>query len=88
MFEIRLRILDARVRETDPGSFLGVAEGFPQVLVHATTVERAERDLVNELEEHLRRLMDFEATHLQLDDFPTVRATRLWLSPVALWAPG
>ncbi len=81
MFEIRLRVLDVRERDTDPPSFLGVAEGFPQVLVHATTVEQAEKDLVNALEEHLNRQMDHEATLLQLDDFPTVRVSRLRLSP-------
>jgi hypothetical protein len=79
MLEIRLRILDVRERETDPFSYLGIAEGFPDVLVHATSVEQAERDLVNAVEEHLRRLMDHEATRLQLDDFPTVRVVHLFL---------
>ncbi len=77
MLEIRLRILDVRERATDPPSFLGIVEGFPQVLVHSATVEQAERDLVNALEEHLRGLMDQEATRLELDDFPTVRTIRL-----------
>ena len=79
MLEFRLRVLDVREHDTDPPSFLGIAEGFPGILVHATTVERAERDLVNALEEHLRRLMDQEATRLQLDDFPTVRVIRMQL---------
>ena len=82
MFEFRLRILDARERDTDPFSFLGIVEGFPEILVHARTVEQAERDLVSALEEHLGRLMDFEATRLQLDDYPTLRALRLRLGPV------
>ena len=77
MLEIRLRVLDVREREKDPPSFLGIAEGFPGVLVHATTVDQVERDLVNALEQHLRRLMDYEATRLQLDDFPTVQIIRL-----------
>lgn len=81
MFEIRLRILDVRERETDPPSFLGIVEGFPEILVHATTVEQAERHLVNALEGHLARLMNLEATRLQLDDFQTVRVSRLWLGP-------
>lgn len=80
MLEIRLRILNVRERDTDPNSFLGIVEGFPEVLVHATTVEQAEKDLLNGLEEYLGRLMDHEATRLQLDDFPTVRVIRLHLS--------
>lgn len=84
MLEIRLRVLDVRERGTDPPSFLGIAEGFPGVLVHATTVEQVERDLMYALEAHLQQLMDHEATRLQLDDFPTVRAVRLRLTrPVA-----
>ena len=79
MFEFRLRILDARERDTDPFSFLGIVEGFPEILVHARTVEQAERDLVNALEGHLRGLMDQEATRLQVDDYPTVRIVRLRL---------
>lgn len=81
MIEFRLRILDVRGRETDPASFLGIVEGFPEILVYATTVEQAERDLVKTLEEHLNRLMDHDATRLQLDDFPTVRVVRLTLGP-------
>jgi len=81
VLEIRLRILDVPERETDPPSFLGLVEGFPQVLVHAASVDQAERDLVNALEGHLARLMDPEATRLQLDDYPTVRVVRLHLSP-------
>ena len=81
MLEIRLRILDARERETDLPSFLGIAEGFPQVLVHALTVEQTERELVGALDRHLTKLMDHEATWLQLDDYPTVRVARLRLRP-------
>ena len=79
MLEIRLRVLDVREHDTDPPSFLGIVEGFPGILVHATTVEQTERELVNALEEHLRHLMDHEATRIQLDDFPTVRVVRLHL---------
>ena len=79
MLEIRLRVLDVRERDTEPASFLGIAEGFPGILVHATTIAQVERDLVNALEEHLTRLMDHESTRLQLDDFPTVRVVRLHL---------
>jgi predicted RNase H-like HicB family nuclease len=77
VLEIRLRILDVQESDVGPNSFLGIVEGFPEILMHATTVEQAERDLVNALEEHLRRLMDQEATRIQLDDFPTVRVSRL-----------
>jgi predicted RNase H-like HicB family nuclease len=75
MFEFRLRILDV-----GEGSFLGIVEGFPEVLVHSTTVEQAERDLVNALAEHLNRLVNYDATRLELDDFPTMRLARLRLS--------
>ena len=79
MFEFRLRILDARERDTDPFSFLGIVEGFPEILVHARTVEQAERDLVNALGEHLHRIMDYDATRLELDDFPVVNVVTLRL---------
>lgn len=81
MLEIRLRILDVRDRPSDPPSFLGIAEGFPEVLVHSTSAEGAEIDLVNALEEWLRRRMDSEATRVQLDDYPTVRVLRIGLGP-------
>lgn len=80
MFEIRLRLLDVRESATDSPSFLGIVEGLPQVLVHATTVEQAERDLANALEEYLLRLMDYETTRLELDEFPAVRVVRLNLA--------
>ncbi|MGA8537357.1 MAG: hypothetical protein WB789_08200 [Thermoplasmata archaeon] len=83
MFEIRLRILDLRERESDLPSFIGIVEGFPQVLVHATTVEQGERDLTNALIEHLRRLQDHETTRIDWDEFPTVRVVRLRLTPLA-----
>ncbi len=81
MFEFRLRILDVRERETDPPSFLGIVEGFSEVLVHATSAEQAETDLVNVLADHLKRLQDRESTRIDWDDFPTVRAIRLHLGP-------
>jgi hypothetical protein len=80
VFEFRLRILDVRERDTDPPSFLGIVEGFPEVLVHSTSPEQAERDLSNTLIEHLRRLQDQEATRIDWDDFPTVRMVRFYLS--------
>jgi hypothetical protein len=81
MFEFRLRILDAREHGSDPGSLLGIVEGFPGILVHAATASVAENDLTNALIEHLRQLQHPEATALELDDFPTVRVMRLYLSP-------
>ena len=83
VFEFRLRILDARERDTDPFSYLGIVEGFPEILVNARTVEQTERDLVNVLEVHLRGLINQEATQLQLDDFPTVRAIRVAVVPAS-----
>ena len=80
MFEFRLRILDARERETDTFSYLGIVEGFPDILVHTTSVEQAEIDLVNALTEHLERLLDHDSSRLQLDDMPTVRSFRLHLT--------
>ncbi len=79
MFEFRLRILDVREREGDPPSFLGIVEGFPQILIHATSAGQAERDLTNALVEHFRQLQDRETTRIDWDDFPTVRVIRLGL---------
>lgn len=79
MFEFRLRILDVREQDTDPPSFLGIVEGFSQILVYATSPEQAEKDLVNALIEHLKRLQNNEATRIDWDDFPTVRAVRVHL---------
>jgi hypothetical protein len=81
MIEFRLRIMDARECDTDPPSFLGIVEGFPEVLVHATSTEQAERDLENALAEYLMRLQDREPTRIDWDDFPTVRQLRLRLGP-------
>ncbi len=80
MFEIRLRVLDVREGESDPPSFLGIAEGFPLVMSHAVTAAEAEADLVRALIDHFESLKAPEATRLQLDDFPTVRVARALLS--------
>jgi predicted RNase H-like HicB family nuclease len=79
MFEFRLRILDVREWEMDPPSFLGIVEGFPEILVHATSPEQAETDLTRALADHLERLQDRETTRIDWDDFPTVRVVRLTL---------
>ena len=75
MFEIRLRIL-----AYGPRQFLGIAEGFPDILTFSSTAERAEIDLTNAVEDHLRRSMNYEGTRMDWDDYPTVRAARLLLS--------
>ena len=75
MFEIRLRIL-----AYGPHQFLGIAEGFPEILTFSSTAERAEIDLTNAVEDHLRRSMNLEGTRLDWDDYPTVRLARLRLS--------
>ena len=80
MFEFRLRILDVRERDTDPPSFLGIVEGFPAVLIHATSPAQAEADLIRALIDQLQRIQDHEATRIDWDDFPTVIAIRLYLS--------
>jgi hypothetical protein len=82
MFEFRLRVLDVRERDTDPSSFLGIVEGFPEILVHASSPEQAEADLTRALVDHLDRLQDRESTRIDWDDFPTVRVRRLYLSPL------
>ncbi len=79
MFEFRLRILDARESDAGPNSFLGIVEGFPEILVHSESIEQAELDLANSLIEHLSRRQDREATRIDWDDFPTVRISRLHL---------
>ena len=70
-----------REREADPPSFLGIVEGFPQILTHSTSVEQAEADLTRALVDHLERLQDRESTRIDWDDFPTVRSLRLYLGP-------
>jgi predicted RNase H-like HicB family nuclease len=74
MFEFRLRIL-----EVGEDSYLGIVEGFPEVMVHATSACQAEADLVRALAAHLEGLHDREATRLELDENPTVRVVRLVL---------
>ena len=74
MFEIRLRIL-----AYGPRQFLGIAEGFPDILTFSSTAEQAEIDLTNAVEDHLRRSMNPEGTRLDWDDYPTVRVVRLIL---------
>jgi hypothetical protein len=74
VFEIRLRILDV-----GEGYFLGIAEGFPEVLVYGQSMRETEADLTRALIAHLEKLKDHEATRLELDDFPTVRVARLYL---------
>jgi hypothetical protein len=81
VFEFRLRILDVRERDTDPPSFLGIVEGFPAVLVHATSAADAERDLLAALSNYLTRIQDREATRIDWDDFTTVRIVRLAVCP-------
>ena len=76
MFEFRLHILGV-----GEGSFLGIVEGFPEILVHATSPERVEAGLMTALVEHLKRLQDREATRIDWDDFPTIGAVRLQLNP-------
>ncbi len=80
MFEFRLRVLDVRERETDIPSFLGIVEGFPQILVHAASAVEAERDLFAALGDYLTRIQDREATRIEWDEFPTVRESRLHLT--------
>jgi len=64
MFEFRLRILDVRERDTDPPSFPGIVEGFPQILIHSTSIEQAEIDLTNALRDRLMALQDYDGTRL------------------------
>ena len=76
MFAFTLRVLEA-----GPDSYLGMVERFPEILVHAVTAGRAEADLVRALSDRLERMLDRESTRIQLDDFPTVRVVRVYLSP-------
>ena len=74
MLEVRLRVVEA-----GPGSYLGIAEGFPGVLAHATTAEACVAGLEEALWRHLSSLRDLDATRLELDDLPTVRVVTLYL---------
>ena len=76
MLEIRPRVLDVRERDTEPPSCFGIVEGVSEILVHARTLGQAERDLENPFEEYLRRLTDYSAMRIPLDDFPTVRVIK------------
>ena len=80
MFEFRLRILDVRERDADPPSYLGIVEGFPQILVHSASLQEAESQLIQALRDHLALIQNREATWIQLDDFPTVRTIKLHLT--------
>ena len=80
-FEFRLRILDVRERQTDPPSYLGIVEGFPGVMAHATSTHQAEVELQAALADWLERLVGSEATRLELDVFPTVKVVRIQLAP-------
>ena len=71
-----------REGDTNTASLLGVVERFWGILLHATAVGQAERGLVNTSEEHLRQLMDPEATGLQRETFPTDRRARVRLGRV------
>jgi hypothetical protein len=74
VFEIRLRIL-----AYGPNRFLGIAEGFPDILTFSSTSEEAEIDLANAVIDHLRRSMNSDRTRLDWDDRPVVRTIRLRL---------
>jgi hypothetical protein len=78
MFETRIRVLEAGV-----GSYLGIVEGFPDILVHATTATEAEADTVRAIADLLERMMCREETRLQFDGFPTVRVVRIHLTSLA-----
>jgi len=74
VFAFRLRILDV-----GRGSYLGIVEGFPQILAHAESAGECEAQVTQILVAYLEGLKDEEATRIQLDDFPTVRTGRLHL---------
>lgn len=76
MFEFRLRIL-----EEGPNSFIGVVDEFPDFLVHGTSINEVEQDLVNVLIPQLRRLLNYEPVRYGLDELPTVRIVQLHLFP-------
>ena len=82
MLEIRLRIL-----AYGPQKFLGIAEGFPEVLTFSKSPEAAEVDLTNAVENRLRSLMQPESSSIDWDDAPTVREVRLYLG-TAVPCPG
>jgi predicted RNase H-like HicB family nuclease len=83
MFAFRLRILDVREHEGDSPSFLGIVDGFPEVMAHAISPERVEAELASALAEHLRRLQNRESTGIEWDDFPTIRVSRIRVGPCA-----
>ena len=78
MFAFRLRVLKA-----GEDSYLGIVEGFPEIMVHSITAAGAEADLVRGLIDYLERLQDRETTRIEWDDFPAVRTVTLSLGPPA-----
>jgi predicted RNase H-like HicB family nuclease len=83
VFEFRLRILDVREHQSDAPSFLGIVEGLPQVMAHATSVAEVERDLMAALADYLARIQDREATRIDWDEFPTVTVRSAFLNLLA-----
>jgi hypothetical protein len=76
MFEFRLRIL-----EVGPGQYAGVVDGFPDFLVTGKSVPQTEQDLVSVLVGQLQLLLHYGRHRFWLDEFPTVRTFRFFLSP-------
>jgi len=74
MFAFRLRILKA-----GEDSYLGLVEGFPEILIHSVSAAGAEADLVRGLIDYLERLQDRETTRIDWDEFPTMRVVRLFI---------
>jgi hypothetical protein len=75
MFEFRARILQA-----GPNSFLGVIDGFPQILTESPTVGGAEIDVLNSLGDYIASLAEPPQAETEHDDFPTIAILRLRLT--------
>jgi hypothetical protein len=82
MFEFRARILQA-----GPNSFLGLIDGFPQILTESPTVVVAQIDVLNALGECLASMAESPAVRVEHDDYPTVRILRLGITSLPSW-PG
>jgi hypothetical protein len=75
MFEFRARILQA-----GPNSFLGLVDGFPQILTESSTVGGAEIDIVNALGDYLESLAEPPDARVEHDDMPEIRRLTILLS--------
>jgi hypothetical protein len=68
-----------RVLEAGPDSYLGIVDGFPEILVQAVPAQKGQADLVRGLEDYLERIQKCEDARIKHESFPTVRVAWAYL---------